>query len=142
MMMTSPTAVQPVDLLLVEDHPSDAELTLRALRALDLGTDIYHLENGAEALNFIFGRDGYDDRSVDEAPDLILLDLKLPKVGGHEVLRALRESRARLTRIIDSAIDAIISIDADLENPLFNTAAEEIFGARPRRPNARRSTRS
>jgi len=125
--MTSPTAVQLVDLLLVEDHPSDAELTLRALRALDLGTDIYHLENGAEALNFIFGRNGYDDRSVDEAPDLILLDLKLPKVGGHEVLRAFRESRARLTRIIDSAIDAIISIDADLENPLFNTAAEEIF---------------
>lgn len=88
--MSSTTAVEPADLLLVEDQPSDAELALRALRGLDLGTDIYHLENGAEALNFIFGRDGYDHRRVDEAPDLVLLDLKLPKVNGHEVLRALK----------------------------------------------------
>jgi len=84
------TTIEPVDLLLVEDQPSDAELALRALRALDLGSQIHHLENGAEALNFIFGRDRYDDRSVKEVPDLILLDLKLPKVSGHEVLRALK----------------------------------------------------
>jgi CheY-like chemotaxis protein len=84
------TAIEPVDLLLVEDQPSDAELALRALRALDLGSQIHHLENGAEALNFVFGRDGYANRSVDEAPGLILLDLKLPKVSGHDVLRALK----------------------------------------------------
>jgi two-component system response regulator len=88
--MDSMTAIEPIDLLLVEDQPSDAELALRALRALDLGTEIRHLENGAEALNFIFGREGYAERSVEEAPRLILLDLKLPKVGGHEVLRALK----------------------------------------------------
>ncbi len=88
--MTSTTAIQHVDLLLVEDQPSDAELTLRALRELDLGTRTQLVENGAEALDFIFGRDAHADRSVEDAPGLVLLDLKLPKVSGHEVLRALK----------------------------------------------------
>lgn len=88
--MNSTTAIQPVDLLLVEDQPSDAELALRALRDLDLGTRMHRLENGAEALDYVFGRNAYADRSVEEAPGLVLLDLKLPKVSGHEVLRALK----------------------------------------------------
>jgi len=88
--MTRTTAIEPVDLLLVEDQSSDAELALRALRDLDLGTRLHRLENGAEALDFIFGRNAYADRSVTDAPGLILLDLKLPKVSGHEVLRALK----------------------------------------------------
>ena len=88
--MTSKIATRPVDLLLVEDQPSDAELTLRALRALDLGTRLHRIKDGAEALDFVFGRAPYTDRSVEDAPGLILLDLKLPKVNGHEVLRALK----------------------------------------------------
>ncbi|MEF8817338.1 MAG: response regulator [Salinibacter sp.] len=88
--MTSTIATRPVDLLLVEDQPSDAELTLRALRALDLGTRLHRIKDGAEALDFVFGRAPYTDRSVEDAPGLILLDLKLPKVNGHEVLRALK----------------------------------------------------
>ena len=88
--MNSPTALQTVDLLLVEDQSSDAELALRALRRLDLGMRIHRLKDGAEALDFVFGRNAYAERSVAEAPGLILLDLKLPKVSGHEVLRALK----------------------------------------------------
>lgn len=91
--MNSTTAIQPVDLLLIEDQPSDAELALRALRGLDLGTRMRQLENGAEALDYIFGRNAYADRSVEEAPGLVLLDLKLPKVSGHEVLRALKSDK-------------------------------------------------
>lgn len=88
--MSSTTAVRDVDLLLVEDQSSDAELALRALRDLELGTCMHLLEDGAEALDFVFGRGAYADRDVDDAPGVILLDLKLPKVSGHEVLRALK----------------------------------------------------
>jgi response regulator receiver protein len=76
--MTSTIATRPVDLLLVEDQPSDAELTLRALRDLDLGTRLHRIKDGAEALDFVFGRAPYTDRSVEDAPGVILLDLKLP----------------------------------------------------------------
>lgn len=89
-MMSSPTAIKPVDLLLVEDQPSDAELALRALRALDLGRRVHLLEDGAEALDFVFGRGDYASRTASDAPGLILLDLKLPKVSGMDVLRAIK----------------------------------------------------
>ena len=88
--MDSPTATEPVDLLLIEDQPSDAELALRALRKLDLGERTHLVEDGATALDFVFGRNDYAGRSVTETPALILLDLKLPKVSGHEVLRTLK----------------------------------------------------
>lgn len=99
--MNSPTATEPVDLLLIEDQPSDAELTLRALRELGLGNRVRLVEDGAEALDFVFGRADYAARSVSDAPDLILLDLKLPKVGGHEVLRTLKsDERTRAIPVI------------------------------------------
>ncbi len=88
--MNSPVVTEHIDLLLVEDQPSDAELTLRALRDLDLGKRFYRIGDGAQALDFLFGRATHADRSVEDAPGLILLDLKLPKVSGHEVLRALK----------------------------------------------------
>ena len=88
--MNSATATEPMELLLIEDQPSDADLALRALRDLELGDTVHLVENGAEALDFVFGRAAYGDRSVENAPDLILLDLKLPKVSGHEVLRRLK----------------------------------------------------
>ena len=88
--MKSATATDPMELLLIEDQPSDADLALRALRDLELGDTVHLVENGAEALDFVFGRAAYGDRSVENAPDLILLDLKLPKVSGHEVLRRLK----------------------------------------------------
>lgn len=88
--MSSPTAIEPVDLLLVEDQRSDAELALRALRGLNLGRRVHLLEDGAEALDFVYGRGDYASRTVSSAPGLILLDLKLPKVSGMEVLRAIK----------------------------------------------------
>lgn len=79
-----------VEILLVEDSPEDAELTIRALRRNKLANDIQVAEDGAEALDFLFCRGAYADRSFVHPPKLVLLDLKLPKVGGLEVLRAIR----------------------------------------------------
>jgi two-component system response regulator len=107
------TAIEPVDLLLVEDQPSDAELALRALRDLDLGKRLRLVEDGAEALDFIFGRAAYADRSVSDAPGLILLDLKLPKVSGHKVLRTLKSDEQ--TKHIPVIILSSSKEDSDVE---------------------------
>ena len=111
--MASTTATRPVDLLLVEDQPSDAELALRALRELDLGKRMHLIENGAEALDFVFGRNAHAERSVEDAPGLILLDLKLPKVSGHEVLRALKsdERTKHIPVVVLSSSDERSDID-------------------------------
>jgi two-component system response regulator len=77
-----------VELLLVEDSPHDAELTLRALKRNNLTNTVVHVKDGAEALDFIFGGGGED---IGNKPKAILLDLKLPKVGGIEVLERLKE---------------------------------------------------
>ena len=84
------------EILLVEDNPSDAELTLHALRKSKLANHIHHVRDGAEALDFLFCRASYSDRRFERAPSLILLDLKLPKVDGLEVLQRLKsDSRTR-----------------------------------------------
>ena len=80
---------EKVDILLVEDNPTDAELTLRALRKGNLVNQITWLKDGAEALEFIFCTGAYAGRPADN-PRLILLDLKLPKVDGIEVLRLIK----------------------------------------------------
>jgi CheY-like chemotaxis protein len=79
----------PVEILLVEDDPNDVELTLRALRQRNLANHVRVLQDGAEALDYLFG-DGPTAARVAGEPRLILLDLKLPKVDGHEVLRRLK----------------------------------------------------
>ncbi|MFY9904635.1 MAG: response regulator [Terriglobales bacterium] len=81
---------QEVEILLVEDCPEDAELTIRALRRNKLANDIQVVEDGAEALDYLFCRGAYKDRTLSQYPKLVLLDLKLPKVSGMEVLRAIR----------------------------------------------------
>jgi CheY-like chemotaxis protein len=111
--MNSTTAIEPVDLLLIEDQPSDAELALRALRDLDLGKRLRLVKDGAEALDFIFGRADYAERSVDDTPGLILLDLKLPKVGGHEVLRTLKSDDR--TKHIPVVVLSSSKEDSDVE---------------------------
>src|SRR5580704_18763680 len=79
-----------VEVLLVEDNPSDAELTIRALKKNNLANKIYHVKDGAEALDFLFAQANYSNRKVENTPKVILLDLKMPKVNGIEVLRVLK----------------------------------------------------
>jgi two-component system response regulator len=83
-----------VEILLVEDNPSDAEMTIRALRKNDIIHNILHLKDGLDALNFLFGRGNYAGRDISITPKVILLDLKMPKVGGIEVLTKIKETRA------------------------------------------------
>lgn len=86
-------------ILLVEDNPDDEALTLRALKKNNISNDVAVARDGVEALDYLFGRGGYAGRDVSEMPSLVLLDLKLPKLGGLEVLRQLRadERTTRLT---------------------------------------------
>jgi CheY-like chemotaxis protein len=80
-----------VEILLVEDNAKDVELTLHALRKENLSNSIQVVRDGEEALDFLFCRGTYSDRSFDNPPKLVVLDLKLPKVDGLEVLRALKK---------------------------------------------------
>ena len=78
-----------VDILLVEDNPLDAELTMRGLKNEKLANKITWVKDGEEALDYVFRRGAYANRS-DSGPRLILLDLKMPRVGGIEVTRAIK----------------------------------------------------
>jgi CheY-like chemotaxis protein len=79
-----------LEILLVEDNPDDAELTMRALKKEGLANRMVWLKNGAVALDFLYGRGAYAGRDALEAPRLLLLDLNLPKVSGLEVLRQVK----------------------------------------------------
>lgn len=79
-----------IEILLVEDNASDAELTIRALKLGKLGNDIIHLEDGQEAIQFLFGEGPYEKRNISNKPKVILLDLKMPKIGGIEVLKKIK----------------------------------------------------
>ena len=79
-----------VEILLVEDSPEDVELTIRELRRGKLANNIQVAGDGVEALDFLFCRGPHKDRTFSNPPKLVLLDLKLPKIGGLEVLRAMR----------------------------------------------------
>ena len=81
-----------VEILLVEDDPNDVELTLRALQRNKLSNKVYIVKDGAEALDFVFCKGAYENRKDCDSPKVILLDLKLPKVDGLEVLRRIREN--------------------------------------------------
>lgn len=90
-----------VEVLLVEDSPRDAELTIRALRKRNLANNIVHVKDGQEALEWLFGTGAYSGRDVSRQPNLVLLDLKLPKVDGLEVLRAIRgDERTKLLPVV------------------------------------------
>ncbi len=84
---------EEIEILLVEDNPADAELTLHALRKNALVNRIHVARDGEEALNFIFCQEVYRQRAGQPLPHLILLDLKLPKVDGLSVLRTLKEDQ-------------------------------------------------
>ncbi|MEX2403214.1 MAG: response regulator [Balneolales bacterium] len=80
-----------IEILLIEDNKHDAELTLRALKKHQITNKLIHLKDGAEALDFIFAKGAYSGRGDMDKPKVILLDLKMPKVDGIEVLRRIKE---------------------------------------------------
>ncbi|MBN1607364.1 MAG: response regulator [Polyangiaceae bacterium] len=97
--MASPKPMRKI--LLVEDNPHDEALTLRALQKKDLADQTVVARDGAEALDFLLCMGGYAGRNPEDLPSVVLLDLKLPKVDGLEVLRRLRaDERTRLLPVV------------------------------------------
>ena len=90
-----------VEILLVEDNPDDVELTLHAFRKHNLANRVHVVRDGAEALDFLFCTGAYRDRRIEDSPHVVLLDLKLPKVDGLEVLRRMKEDpRNRMIPVV------------------------------------------
>jgi len=89
------------DILLVEDNSDDEELTLYALAKNNLANQVYVVRDGAEALEFIFATGAYVHRNIRNHPKLVILDLKLPKVDGLEVLRRIKsDPRTQVTPVV------------------------------------------
>lgn len=99
-----------VEILLVEDNPEDAEMTIRTLKKNKISNNIIHLKNGAEALDFLFGKGQFEERNVYIKPKLILLDLKMPKLNGLEVLERIKGDE--LTKKIP-----VVILTSSKENP-------------------------
>ena len=124
-------------ILLVEDNPSDIDLTKRAFEKGHITNTLVVAEDGQEALDYIFGNGKYADRDINQIPTLILLDLKLPKIDGLEVLRRVRatEKIKRLPVVIltsskeeqDVAASYDLGVNSYIRKPVdFNQFAEAI----------------
>ena len=88
-------------ILLVEDNPDDVALTLRALRKNAISNQVVVASDGQEAVDWLFCQGAYAERDPQEQPAIVLLDVKLPRLDGHEVLRAIRaDARTRLLRVV------------------------------------------
>ena len=107
-------------ILLVEDNPDDEVLTIRALRKNNIGNRLVVAHDGEEALDFLFCTGAYANRDPHEMPQLILLDLKLPKIDGHEVLRRVRTDER--TKLLPVVILTSSKEEQDLVNSYGNGA--------------------
>lgn len=94
--------IKEVEILLVEDNIYDAEMTIRALKKVNLANKLVHLQDGEEAINFLFGKDKFIGRDINNTPRVILLDIKMPKIDGIEVLKQIKANTA--TRMIPVVI--------------------------------------
>lgn len=104
---------QELEILLVEDNPNDAELTIRALKKNKLANQLVHVRDGQEALDFLFAEGKYADRQVHERPRVMFLDLKMPKLSGIEVLRIIKSDDR--TRRIPVVVLTSSNEDPDLQ---------------------------
>ncbi len=109
------TQFDPVDILIVEDNPNDAELAIRALKKSNLANNVFVVENGEEALDFLFCRGDFSQRSKIKNLKVIFLDLKLPKVSGLEVLKVVKSHES--TRNLP-----VVVITSSKEDPDIQTA--------------------
>ena len=107
----------PIDILIVEDNPHDAELTIRALKKQSLANNIFLVDDGAEALDFIYCRGRYEKRKLSRPPKVVFLDLKLPKVSGLEVLKELK-SHPETKKL------PVVVVSSSKEDPDIKTAYE------------------
>ncbi|MCX6266939.1 MAG: response regulator [Bacteroidetes bacterium] len=103
----------PVDILIVEDNPSDAELTIRALKKSNLANHIFVVENGEEALDFLFSRGQFSERDKSKTLKVVFLDLKLPKVSGLEVLKEIKSHES--TKMLPVVIITSSKEDPDIQ---------------------------
>ena len=92
-------------ILLVEDNPDDVELTLRALKQYNIKNEIAVVRDGAEALDYLFATGSYAHRDTSDMPSVVILDLKLPKVDGLEVLQSIHKNYPSIKIILTSACD-------------------------------------
>ena len=129
-----------VEILLVEDNPHDADLAQRALRKRNIYNKITHLKDGQEALDWLFGKGEFEGRNVNHHPKVVLLDLKMPKVDGLEVLRRIRaDERTRRIPVVvltssreeqdvvksyDLGVNSYIVKPVDFDN--FSSAVAEV----------------
>jgi CheY-like chemotaxis protein len=104
---------QEVEILIVEDNHEDAELAIRALKKNHLANNLIHVIDGAEALDFLFAQGAYSGRDINNVPKLILLDLKMPKINGLEVLQKLKSNA--LTKSIPVVILTSSAEDPDIK---------------------------
>ncbi len=106
------------DILIIEDNPEDAELIIRALKKRRLANDIFIINDGRKALDFIHCQGEYANRNLSAGPKVIFLDLKLPKVNGLEVLKALKAE-------ITTKYIPVIIITSSREDPDIKAAYEQ-----------------
>jgi CheY-like chemotaxis protein len=105
----------PVEILLVEDNLTDVELALRALKKSGVANNIFVVNDGQDALDFIYCRNKYENRKPNNVPKIILLDLKLPKVDGLEVLKTLKSDEGKKT------IPIIVLTSSDQEKDMIES---------------------
>lgn len=101
--------MENVEVLLVEDDPNDAELVLHVLKKNDMAKEVLVVQDGKEALDFLFCNGAYSGRDISNMPKLVLLDLKLPHVHGHEVLKQVKENEKT------HSIPVVILTSSDLD---------------------------
>ncbi len=127
---------EAIEILLVEDNPADAELTIHALRKSKLVNHICLLQDGADALDFLFCRGAYSTRKFDSPPRLILLDLKLPKVDGIGVLEQIKsDTRTKAIPVIlltsskeerDVATSYKLGVNSYIQKPVNFTEFQDV----------------